>query len=566
MDHSHHDRTYKKSRFQQELEQSVSRKLISSLLLGCLLFCIAIAVVNALNQNARREDHLESVASTFHEVYNNTSAFLLDAGHTELFLSELRKDQDNLRYLISHYNVSALVEIQLILTDSEGNVRFTTFSEGEMNLHRQEFNCIAVDNACHLMRAVYTTVYHFRANSSEYVMIHPLYRDGEYQGAAAVYLNENDWTKLFSQYQYDAILTKPNGDVIACSNSSFLSQKNANKYLPADAAQYVRVNGNRYLRSSRSLENGTVLAYSFIYSPTNYSYLFVGLLLIVLLGLSWAAMFARIMHAMTEQMVKSVDTLVREIRIIRKEDPDHIIEIDTGDEIEEIARQVNKMVRSIQELSQRNIALAEVNNRMEMQNLQAQINPHFIYNTLDNIRYLIPTDPQRAQQLIGRFIGILRYSINNTKHNVPVKDDLKYLQDYLVIQSTRFGANFSYEIDIDDACMEFIIPKLLLQPLLENSIKYGFQKKPCIHIRVRGWLEEDALYFTVEDNGGGVDETMLEQLRDILRSDEVNIEHNGLQNINRRIWLGYGGDSGLTIDSTEGEGFTVKLKLRLGGM
>lgn len=566
MDHRHHDRTYKKSRFQQELEQSVSRKLISSLLLGCLLFCIAIAVVNALNQNARREDHLESVASTFHEVYNNTSAFLLDAGHTELFLSELRKDQDNLRYLISQYNVSALVEIQLILTDPKGNVRFTTFSEGEMNLHRQEFNCIAVDNACHLMRAVYTTVYHFRANSSEYVMIHPLYRDGEYQGAAAVYLNENDWTKLFGQYQYDAILTKPNGDVIACSNSSFLSQKNANKYLPADAAQYVRVNGNRYLRSSRSLENGTVLAYSFIYSPTNYSYLFVGLLLIVLLGLSWAAMFARIMHAMTEQMVKSVDTLVRQIRIIRKEDPDHIIEIDTGDEIEEIARQVNKMVRSIQELSQRNIALAEVNNRMEMQNLQAQINPHFIYNTLDNIRYLIPTDPQRAQQLIGRFIGILRYSINNTKHNVTVKDDLKYLQDYLVIQSTRFGANFSYEIDIDDACMEFIIPKLLLQPLLENSIKYGFQKKPCIHIRVRGRLGEDALYFTVEDNGGGVDETMLEQLRDILRSDEVNIEHNGLQNINRRIWLGYGGDSGLTIDSTEGEGFTVKLKLRLGGM
>ena len=129
-----------------------------------------------------------------------------------------------------------------------------------MNLHRQEFNYIAVDNACHLMRTVYTTVYHFRANSSEYVMIHPLYRDGEYQGAAAVYLNENDWTKLFSQYQYDAILTKSNGDVITCSNSSFLSQKNANKYLPADAAQYVRVNGNRYLRSSRSLENGTVLA------------------------------------------------------------------------------------------------------------------------------------------------------------------------------------------------------------------------------------------------------------------------------------------------------------------
>ena len=555
MDHSHHDRTYKKSRFQQELEQSVSRKLISSLLLGCLLFCIAIAVVNALNQNARREDHLESVTSTFHEVYNNTSAFLLDTGHTELFLSELRKDQDNLRYLISHYNVSALVEIQLILTDSEGNVRFTTFSEGEMNLHRQEFNCIAVDNACHLMRAVYTTVYHFRANSSEYVMIHPLYRDGEYQGAAAVYLNENDWTKLFSQYQYDAILTKPNGDVIACSNSSFLSQKNANKYLPADAAQYVRVNGNRYLRSSRSLENGTVLAYSFIYSPTNYSYLFVGLLLIVLLGLSWAAMFARIMHAMTEQMVKSVDTLVREIRIIRKEDPDHIIEIDTGDEIEEIARQVNKMVRSIQELSQRNIALAEVNNRMEMQNLQAQINPHFIYNTLDNIRYLIPTDPQRAQQLIGRFIGILRYSINNTKHNVPVKDDLKYLQDYLVIQSTRFGANFSYEIDIDDACMEFIIPKLLLQPLLENSIKYarlGDARCPLEIQITASYLkteEGDYLDLVVQDNGQGYSDAILEEINGDPASGTFCV---GINNIKRRCGFLYGDKAEYLFENNEG--------------
>lgn len=565
MDYHYPDRTYKKSRFQQELELSVSRKLVSSLLLGCLLFCVAIAAVNTLNQNARREDHLDGIAATFHEVYDDTAAFLLDTEHTELFLSSQRKEQNNLRYLISQYNVSALVEIQLILTDANDNVRFTTFSEGEMNLHRQEFNCIAADNAHHLMRSVYTTVYHFRANSSEYVMIHPLYRDGECQGAAAVYLNENDWTKLFGKYQYDAILTKPNGDVIACSNSSFLSQKNANKYLPTNSARYVKIDGNRYLRSSRSLENGTVLAYSFIYSPSNYDYLFVGLLLILMLGLSWAAMFSRIMHAMTEQMVKSVDTLVQEIRIIRKENPDHIIKIDTGDEIEEIAHQVNKMVRSIQELSQRNMDLAEVNSRMEMQNLQAQINPHFIYNTLDNIRYLIPTDPQRAQQLIGRFIGILRYSINNTKHNVTVREDLKYLQDYLVIQSTRFGANFSYEMNIDDACMEFIIPKLLLQPLLENSIKYGFQKRPRIHVKVSGWLGEDALYFTVEDNGGGVDEKTLEELRGILCSDEVDIEHNGLQNINRRIWLGYGGDSGLTIDSAEGEGFTVKLKLRLGG-
>lgn len=287
--------------------------------------------------------------------------------------------------------------------------------------------------------------------------------------------------------------------------------------------------------------------------------LVISLLAILVLGL----LLAFLLHRM---ITPPITALQNRITKISSGDFSFDPAIEWNNELGDIGRGINSMSASVTALMDHRLEDEKQKQDLEYRMLQNQINPHFIYNTLDNIRYLIPTDPQRAQQLIGRFIGILRYSINNTKHNVPVKDDLKYLQDYLVIQSTRFGANFSYEIDIDDACMEFIIPKLLLQPLLENSIKYGFQKKPCIHIRVRGWLEEDALYFTVEDNGGGVDETMLEQLRDILRSDEVNIEHNGLQNINRRIWLGYGGDSGLTIDSTEGEGFTVKLKLRLGGM
>lgn len=560
------ERVYKKSRFQQEQERHASRQLIFSVLLGCLLFYIAIAAVNTMNLNAQRDEHLNGIASTFQEIYVDSSDFLTDPKHAELFFSDKRESQDALRYLISQYNVSALVELQLILTDPEGNVRFTTFPENQMNLHRQEFNRIAAENAHHLMRSVYTTVYHFRANSSEYVMIHPLYRDGEYLGAAALYLNESDWIKLLGKYQYDAVLTKPNGDVIVCSNSSFLSPNNINKYYPTDSERYVKIDGSRYLRSKRLLEDGSVIAYSFIYSPANCSYLLIGILFILILGMSWAALFSRSMHAMSAQVAQSVDTLVKEIRIIRKEDPNHIIKIDTGDEIEEIAHQVNKMVRSIQELSRRNMDLVEVNSRMEMQNLQAQINPHFIYNTLDNIRYLIPADPQRAQQLIGRFIGILRYSINNTKHNVTVEEDLKYLQDYLVIQSTRFGANFSYTMEIGEDCREFIIPKLLLQPLLENSIKYGFEKKPSIHIEVRGWCREDALYFSVKDNGGGVKEETLAQLRELLQSEEINIEHNGLQNINRRIRLGYGGDSGLTVDSTEGKGFSVLLKLRKGEM
>ena len=289
-------------------------------------------------------------------------------------------------------------------------------------------------------------------------------------------------------------------------------------------------------------------------------------LFMIMIGVCLIVITVLLSRSISAKLTCNISALASAMTQIHDGNWDVHLSVRSDDEVGVLSEKFDSMISAIRSTTDRLVSEQRQKRKMQLELLNQQINPHFLYNTLDNIRYLIPTDPQRAQQLIGRFIGILRYSINNTKHNVPVKDDLKYMKDYLVIQSTRFGANFSYEIDIDDACMEFIIPKLLLQPLLENSIKYGFQKKPRIHIRVRGWLGEDALYFTVEDNGGGVDETMLEQLRDILRSDEVNIEHNGLQNINRRIWLGYGGDSGLTIDSTEGKGFTVKLKLRLGGM
>ena len=287
--------------------------------------------------------------------------------------------------------------------------------------------------------------------------------------------------------------------------------------------------------------------------------LVISLLAILVLGL----LLAFLLHRM---ITPPITALQNRITKISSGDFSFDPAIEWNNELGDIGRGINSMSASVTALMDHRLEDEKQKQDLEYRMLQNQINPHFIYNTLDNIRYLIPTDPQRAQQLIGRFIGILRYSINNTKQDVILLEDMRYIEDYLYIQRTRFGDRFLCETALADECMRYRVPKLLLQPLLENSIKYGFQKKPCIHIRVRGWLGEDALYFTVEDNGGGVDETMLEQLRDILRSDEVNIEHNGLQNINRRIWLGYGGDSGLTIDSTEGEGFTVKLKLRLGGM
>jgi two-component system sensor histidine kinase YesM len=117
-----------------------------------------------------------------------------------------------------------------------------------------------------------------------------------------------------------------------------------------------------------------------------------------------------------------------------------VIEIHTGDEFEEIASQINRMVKSINDLNTRNTDLIRLNSMIEISNLQTQINPHFIYNTLDTIKYLIMSEPDKAAHLIEKFTHILRYSINNTKQDVILLEDMRYIEDYLYIQRTLFSA------------------------------------------------------------------------------------------------------------------------------
>ena len=552
-----------KSRFQKELERHASKQIIFSILIGCFFFCVAMVGITMLDQKLKQEKHLDAIEATFRTIQDSSEEFLMSEENTEIFFACMEEGAggNSLKYQVSKYNLEALVGIRLIVTDREGQVRFSSFSGEEMNLHRLEFNRAAGENARTWKKTIYSTVYFFSGDTSEYVLVRPLYRYDGYAGSVALYLDASDWNLHFQKYQYDAILTNANSDVIYCSNYSFLGGYAINKYRGSIQKEYRWFGDSRYMTSGRYLDDPGVCIYSFVYTPGSRTYLLIGLSVILGLGLVWTGMFFHLMHMMAAKTSQSVGQLIKEIRTIRKEDPYHLVKIDTGDELEEIGDQINKMMASINELNQKNLDLVNVNNRMEIQNLQAQINPHFIYNTLDNIRYLIVQDARKADELIERFTHVLRYSINNTKNRTCLQEDMEYIEDYLVIQKTRFGDRFQYSVEIDEKCRPVVIPKLLLQPLIENSLKYGFRKKASISVWIRGWISGNYLVLEVKDDGPGQPQSTLETLRSILNSGKINIAHNGLQNINRRIFLEYGHDSGLTLDSEEGEGFIVTLRL-----
>jgi len=549
--------------FKRQLEKQALRQVVLLVLVGCLLFCIPVFGMNYLGQRFRREEHMEYLTGVVRQVYDSTVAYLDDSDNIARFLrcADGLGDGRKVQYSLSKYNVDSPVKLDLVLIDTNENIAYTSYDATQMNLHREAFSRIVATNAAQAGRGVYSAVYFFPGVGAQWVLAKPLYQQEELRGFVLAYLNGSDWGALISEYQYDSIITDLNGNIIYSSKSAFLPQRSANKFKADTAWHAVQVNGLRYMAGGRVLADRRVVVYSFLYTPENIPFILIGVLTIAFLGALWFLMFLNLSREMARKTAGSVEALVGEMRIIRHGDSRHHIQINTGDEFEEIAEQINRMVKSVNELNTRNTDLIRLNGMIEMRNLQTQINPHFIYNTLDNIKYLITTQPEMAARLMERFTHILRYSINNTKQDVLFSEDIVYIEDYLAIQKTRFGERFGYTMQLAPECSRCMVPKLLLQPLLENSIKYGFQKKMTVAVQIRGWCEGAHFFLQVRDDGPGLPAKQLHELRQAMVSEGVRTEHNGLQNLCRRILLEYGKGCGLFIESEEGRSFTVTAKL-----
>lgn len=556
-----------KSTFQKQLERAAAKNAVLLILVGCLFFTAAMFTINYLNTRLNVQKHLDFLNETFTSACASVERYLSDPDHTAMFLQAMKDvdDSQNLRYSVSRYNVKNSLSVELILSDSTGSPVFTTYKPDAMNLHRTTFNRIVCGNSIK-QTGIYHTVYYFSGDTSEYVFSKPLYAKENHgsapDGYVNAYLSSQSFAKLLSDYQYDSIITTTGGDIIYCSRLGFLKERSNNTYRPEAVERTASLHRARYLLSRRLLPQRGVILYSLIYDPKNALYVGIGILTIIFLGVVWLLMSLKLTKRMAVRNARSVSLLADELRIIRGGDSSHVVRLETGDEFDEIGDHINRMVKGINDLNSKNTDLIRLNSLIEISNLQTQINPHFIYNALDNIKYLIFSEPDKAALLIERFTHILRYSINNTKLDVLLAEDLTYIRDYLYIQKTRFGARFACTVAIPDECLRCRVPKLLLQPLIENSIKYGFKKKMEIETAIRGFLEQDTLVLTVEDDGPGVPRSTLEILRTMLASKEIRTEHNGLQNLARRIVLEYGADSGMAIDSLEGEYFKVTIRLK----
>ena len=199
--------------------------------------------------------------------------------------------------------------------------------------------------------------------------------------------------------------------------------------------------------------------------------------------------------------------------------------------------------------------------RTELALLQAQINPHFLYNTMDTIIWLIEADKQQeAVEMVSNLSSFFRHSLSRGEDVITLAEEERHVRSYLQIQHARYQDIMEYILDIDPGLHDAMLPKLTLQPLVENALYHGIKlKRAKGTIRITATLADGCVLLRVEDNGVGITPQRLAQLRDAMeRQERVGF---GLSAVNQRLRLQFGPEYGLRLDSEEGQGTTVTARI-----
>ncbi len=229
-------------------------------------------------------------------------------------------------------------------------------------------------------------------------------------------------------------------------------------------------------------------------------------------------------------------------------------------EIVQLEDTYNEMMKRIRDLAEKIVQEQENQRKSELKALQNQINPHFLYNTLDSIIYMIDKgENQKAEEMIVALSKFFRISISKGRTIIPLKDEIEHVRNYLLIQKIRFGEHFSYYINVDQDLYQYSCLKLILQPLVENAIEHGLNDDENDgRIDINVYQDEKNIIFEVKDNGYGISEERLKTIYQSFKDDSIH-EGVGLKNVYQRVKIYYGDSADLIINSIIDEGTIIRI-------
>ncbi|GAB2026817.1 sensor histidine kinase [Lactovum odontotermitis] len=292
-------------------------------------------------------------------------------------------------------------------------------------------------------------------------------------------------------------------------------------------------NGNLILLGQMPLPYGlTTVQYEYV-QIIQILILWWFLLILIVLSLMW-----RKTKKVTQKIVSTSSDELYELKQQMNEiviGQRQFIEMQSNDEYMDISEEINELLREKSRLQKEFYEARMDSLRAENKKLEAQFNPHFLFNTLENVRVSISSHPEIAEEMIRLLNKILRYSIKGLDEMTKLKDELEYIQYYFRIYEIRHD-QFSYSISMAPELNEIKLPKLLLLPIIENSLKYGLRNRNDLRIQlIVQKLDENWIEISIVDNGGGFDHEKIKFIQKMIRHPEAYSDHHGLVSASRRL-------------------------------
>lgn len=401
-------------------------------------------------------------------------------------------------------------------------------------------------------KSIISISYTSQERTRAYTAVMPVLWGGKSEGYLAYRFYEKGLIDFLNAGGSQAfVLTDRNGGIIATNLDG--SEDALDRFLPQISGEYNCTIGEDDYYIARKAVAGTSLE---LYTLSRQIFFINGgtlLMTAVILGLL-ALSYLVYSRSLAKRMTEPVDELLEAIQQLKTGDFAPTESLTNLKEFRELFGEYNDAIRQLDKLM-------ETQQNLKIRQLEAQFNPHFLYNVLETLKYTIATDTEAAQDIVLRLSHLMRYAAKPAEQEVALGDDMVYIEDYLALQKQRFLDRLSYRLNVSEEAKDAKIFRLLLQPLVENAIKYGYVAKQRIEVDVDCRIEDGDLRMTVSDNGGGMDPQRLAEVQKALDEGVNPGESLGLFNTHQMIRLKHGAPYGLSFENRPGEGLTVKVRM-----
>lgn len=384
----------------------------------------------------------------------------------------------------------------------------------------------------------------------------------EYLGMIVFELNPYDFTEYFQKTTSSSLIVTNSHNHVYWSTDPMLVNRFGKVLDEFQEKQgFVSALDTSFYINKNSVLDNELQVYT-VSQTEKYNSIFITVAFILIFIFIMFYIFLYLVSAMiADRKTLVIDQIVETMSHVRNNDFNKLMNVHTEDEFQQIAISYNQMLSNIKKLMADNQEIGRQNVISEIKQLETQFDPHFIFNTLELIKYMVKIDPENVSKVIVGMSNLLRDSIDNSVSFLRLEEDVNYTKDYLLIQKFRFGDKLNYQFNITNDAKNCIVPKRIIQPIVENALIHGLDLENICHLIISASLIQNELVIVIEDNGKGINPQRLDEINKILSKKRNKTKYNGLYNVHRRIELIYGEQYGLNIENLKSGGAKVTINM-----